>query len=77
MITVRVLDRRTGRPKKGTRVALGFHGLAFLLGGVTKDEYTDEYGEAHFDCESKSGAVYVNGRKVREGLLQGLIIIYI
>ena len=75
MITVRVLDRKTGEPVKDARVALGFSG--FLTGGVTSDEYTDEYGEAHFDHDAGSGEVFVNGRKVREGSLHGLIIIYI
>lgn len=77
MITVRVLDSKTGKPIKGARVALGFKGFAFLPGGVTSSKYTDAYGEAHFDHEPCSGEVYVNGRKEKEGQLQGLIIVYI
>jgi len=75
MITVRVLDRKTGKSVKSATVALYFSG--FLTSGFTRGEYTDEYGEAHFDHEPGSGEVYVSGRKVREGLLRGLIIIYI
>jgi len=77
MITVRVLDRKTGKPVKGARVALGFSGFAFLPGGVTSAEYTDEYGEAHFNHEPSSGEVYVNGRKEKQGPLRGLVIVYI
>jgi len=75
MITVRVLDPKTGKPVKGARVALGFYG--FPIGGVSKDEYTDAYGEAHFDHEPCTGEVYVNGKKLKEGPLKGLVIVYI
>ena len=75
MITVRVLDRKTGDPVRDVKVALGFPGMFLMY--PTNDEYTDEYGEAHFDHEPGNGVVYINGRKVREGNLQGLVIIYI
>jgi len=76
MITVRVLNRRTGKPVKGARVALAFSG-GLLPGGVTSAEYTDEYGEANFDYDARSGEVFVNGRTVKRGSLRGLVIVYI
>jgi uncharacterized GH25 family protein len=75
MITVKVVDKRTGKPIKGARVALAFSG-ALLPGGVSKTEHTNEFGEAYFDYDSAS-VVYVNGQTVKEGNIKGLVVINI
>ena len=74
MITVKVVDKRTGKPIKGARVALAFSGFAILPGCVSKTEYTNEFGEAYFDYDSAS-VVYVNGQTVKEGNIKGLVVI--
>ncbi|NLI56064.1 hypothetical protein GX420_03650 [bacterium] len=74
MITVKVVDRRTGKPVKGARVALYITG--FLTSGVTKSQYTNEFGEAYFDNDSAS-TVYVNGNVTKKGLIKGLVVINI
>jgi len=61
MVTVRVIDRSSGKPVKGKKVALGTSGL--LSGGVTRGEWTDSNGDAHFDVKPNHGKVYVNGTK--------------
>ncbi len=75
MVTVRVIDRSSGKPVKGKKVALGISGL--LSGGVTRGEWTDSNGDAHFDVKPAHGKVYVSGTKQYEGHLSGRIVVYI
>ena len=75
MITIRVIHRASGKPVKGKKVALGTNGL--LTGGVTRGEWTDTNGDAHFDLKPSQGKVYVNGRKEYEGHLSGRIVVYV
>lgn len=75
MISIRVLNHKTGKPVVGARVKISFN--TFPFSSFSDAEYTDEYGEVHFDDDPTSGAVYVNGDKVKEGLLKGLVIVYI
>jgi hypothetical protein len=74
MITVKVCAESNGRPVKNTKVALGFDGL---FRGVAGDEWTDSNGEAHFDCETGKGKVFVGGQTVYRGQLSGRIIVYV
>ena len=71
MITVKVVDKSTGKSAKDRKVALQF------WDGVTDIEYTDENGEAHFDFENRNGKVHVDGSIKHEGHLSDRIVIYI
>ncbi len=74
MVTVKVLWRDTGKPAKGSRVAIGFDGFTR---GVTGTEYTDSDGDAHFDAEPGTGEVYVDGNTKYRGHIAGRVVVYI
>lgn len=74
MITVKVYYRSSGSPAKGSRVALGFDGLSR---GVTKDQWTDDYGVVRIDADPGSGSVYVDGTTRHKGYLSGEIVVHI
>jgi hypothetical protein len=73
MVTVKVCYASDGKPAKGRRVSLGFSGLR----GVSGPEFTNSSGEAHFDADSGSGDVYVDGKSVYKGRLAGRVVVYI
>jgi hypothetical protein len=75
MISVKVCWRQTGKPAESRKVMLGFDGL--FSGGVSKTEYTDRNGEAHFDNDPGQGKVYVDGSTQFSGRLEGRIVVYI
>jgi hypothetical protein len=75
MITVKVVRRSSGNPVKGKKVALGID--AIFSGGVTKGEWTDSNGEAHFDVKPNHGKVFVDGSSEYEGYLSGRIVVYV
>lgn len=74
MVTVKVVWRDSGKPAKGSRVAIGFDGFTR---GVTNSEYTDSNGEAHFDAEPGTGEVYVDGSTKYRGRISGRVVVYI
>ena len=74
MVTVKVLYGDTGKAAESAKVSLGFSGL---LRGVTRDEFTDRNGDAHFDAEPGTCKVFVKGKKVHDGHLSGRVIVYI
>lgn len=74
MVTVRLLSERSGKPIVGTKVSLGFDGLTR---GVTKSEYTDQKGEAHFNADPGDGKVFVDGSTKYKGRLTGRVIVYV
>jgi len=74
LVTVKVVDKRTGQPIKGAKVSLYISG--FLTGGVTNNEYTDDSGEASFDYDYAS-IVYVNGQEAKRGSIRGLVVVNI
>lgn len=74
VITVRVCADGNGRPVKNVRVALGSDGL---LHGAADEEWTDGSGEAHFDCSTGKGKVFVGGQTVYCGQLAGRIVVYV
>jgi hypothetical protein len=74
MVTVKVCYKSDGRSAKGCKVSLGFDGWSR---GVTNSEYTDSDGEAHFDADSGSGEVYVDGTTKYKGKLAGRVVVYI
>lgn len=74
MFTVKIVETSTGCPVKGARVRVGFNGL---LRGFTKEEYTDYDGEVHFDNDNGTGTIYVDGKRVYEGRIEGRKVIYI
>ena len=71
MVTVKVINRSSGKPTKGKKVALGISGL--FSGGVTLGEWTDSNGEAHFEVKPNNGKVFIDGSKRCEGHLSGRI----
>jgi len=75
MVTVKVVRKSSGESAKGKKVALGID--AVFSGGVTKGEWTDSNGEAHFDVKPNYGKVFVDGSKRFEGHLSGRIVVYI
>ena len=74
MFTIKVVESSTGKPANYKKVAVGFKGL---LGGFTKDQYTNPSGEAHFDYDNGEAKVYVGGKVVYEGYVSGRIVVYI
>lgn len=74
MITVKVIDRSTGKPIHNKKVGVIFNGL---FRGHAKDQYTDKNGEVHFSEDNGEGVIYVNENKVYEGRIEGRKIVYI
>jgi uncharacterized protein YfaS (alpha-2-macroglobulin family) len=74
MVTVKVVSKNSGKPIQGKKVSLGFDGL---LRGVTRSEYTDQNGEAHFEAKPGDGKVFVNGSTKFHGRLSGRVVVYI
>jgi uncharacterized protein YfaS (alpha-2-macroglobulin family) len=74
MVSVRVYSKSTGKAVKGAKVSLGKDG--FFTGGVTQSQYTDSSGEAHFNTDSGSGRVFVDGKTLYEGRLSGMVTVY-
>lgn len=75
MVTVKVCSKSSGKPVKGVKVALGIS--AIFEGGVTKGQYTDSNGEAHFDVKPNNGKVFVDGSTKYEGYLSGRVVVYV
>lgn len=75
MITVKIIRKSSGDPIKGKMVALGIDAL--FSGGVTRSEWTDSDGEAHFDLKPSQGKVFVDGSNKYERHLSGRIVVYI
>lgn len=75
MFTIKLIEEYSGKPATGRRVSIGFNGL--FTGGVTKDQYTDEKGEVHFDYDPAEGTVYVDHQVKYEGRLEGRVLIYV
>ncbi|MFS8084502.1 MAG: hypothetical protein ACMG6H_02655 [Acidobacteriota bacterium] len=71
MVTVKLIDRSSGKPIKNKKVALG------MPNGVTHGEFTDSDGEAHFDVKPNHGKVFVSGSKEHEGHLSGRVVVYL
>lgn len=74
MFTVQVIERNTGKPAYYKKVAVIFNGW---FRGCTKDQYTDRNGETHFREDIGDGTIYIQGKKVYEGQIDGRKIIYI
>jgi hypothetical protein len=75
MVTVKVVSKSSGDPVKDKKVALGISSI--FSGGVTKGEWTNSDGEAHFDVKPSQGKVFVDGSTKHEGYLSGRIVVYI
>lgn len=76
MITVQVFKKSTGKPVKGAKVSIGTS--SWLGGGVTPRQSTDANGEAHFpSTDPCNGEVFIDGRKVYTGRVEGRKILYI
>lgn len=74
MFTIRVIESSTGLPVDYQRVGVMFSGWTR---GNTADKRTNSRGEAYFDEKTGHGTVYVNGKSVWEGDLEGLVVVYI
>lgn len=75
MVSIKVVWRDSGKPAKDQKVAIGIN--SFLSGGVTKGQYTNSDGEAHFDIDPCEGQVFINGSTKHEGTIKGRVVIYI
>lgn len=71
MVSVRAFWKCNGKPAKDAKVGLSFNWT------VSRDEYTNTAGEAHFDVSPGQGKVYANGDVVYEGYLEGLVTVYV
>ena len=74
MFTIQIIESSTGKPAYYKKVAVGFKGI---FRGFTKDQFTDRNGEAHFTEDNGEGTIYVQGKRVYEGRIEGRKIIYI
>jgi hypothetical protein len=74
MFTVQVIERKTGKPAYYKKVFVGFNGL---FRGCSKEQYTDQNGEAHFSEDNGEGIIYVQGTEQYKGRIEGRIRIYI
>ncbi|MDY3538387.1 hypothetical protein PG275_10295 [Riemerella anatipestifer] len=74
MFTIQVIETKTGKPLKNYKVGVIFDGI---FRGVAKDQYTNSEGEAHFSEDNGKGTIYVKGKKVYEGKIEGRKIIYL
>ena len=74
MFTIQIVETSTGKPLEGKKVGIVFKGW---LRGCTDDYYTNKDGELHFSEENGEGVVYVQGKKVYEGRIEGRKVIYI
>jgi hypothetical protein len=75
MVTVKVVWKSSGKAAKDQKVSLGID--TFFSGGVTKSQWTDSNGEAHFDVRPNPGKVFVNGTTRYQGHLSGRVVVYI
>lgn len=57
MITVKVIEKASGKAAKGQKVVLSYDGEQ----GTLTEQYTDRNGVAHFKALPGSGKVLVNG----------------
>ena len=57
MLTVRVIRRNSGKAAEGQKVALGIHNA------VTRGEWTDSNGQAHFDVKPDYGKYLLQAPK--------------
>jgi hypothetical protein len=74
MYTVKVIYKDNGKPAKDKRVCVGYDGFGR---GVTKEQWTDSDGEAHFDYDNGKGDIFVNGKTVYKGKIEGRMVVYI
>ncbi|MCR5549708.1 MAG: hypothetical protein K6F40_02050 [Bacteroidales bacterium] len=76
MFSIKVIESSTGRPVKGAKVSVYINnGITHF--GFTRDVYTDYDGEAHFDKDNCNGTIYVDGREMYEGRIEGRKVIYV
>jgi uncharacterized GH25 family protein len=75
MIIIKVFH--DNRPVKNAKVHLDISGFLGVLFNSTPPQFTDINGEAAFDHDPADGWVYVNGRKVRGGMMEGTVIVRI
>ncbi|MBU0655279.1 MAG: AAA family ATPase [Gammaproteobacteria bacterium] len=74
MVTIQVVRKSTGKPVQGERVTLSFDGL---LRGMSKPAHSDSRGLANFDNKPGTGTVFVNGKSVYKGRIEGTTVVYI
>jgi hypothetical protein len=76
MVTVVVFWKSTGDPASDRRVSIGVNN-GLWGSGVTKEQFTDSRGEAHFDIRSSRGEVFVDHKSMHKGQVGGRIVVYI
>jgi len=73
MVSVKVCNN-SGNSISNAKVSIEFKGLTR---GFSSTEYTDSNGIASFDNESGNCKIYVNGKTVYEGRIEGRKMVYI
>jgi len=68
----KVISSSSGKPIKDKKVALGIDAL--LSGGVSRGQWTDSLGEAHFDVTQLRNGL-VSGSPKYDGYLSGTITV--
>ncbi len=72
--TIQVIEKITGRSVSHQKVGIIFSGLMHV---IAREQYTDEVGEAHFDEENGEVRIYINGKKVYDGLVEGRRVVFV
>lgn len=72
MITIQVFSASSGRPRQGVRVTIMYPGT------FTHSDcgYTDSNGYAYANVGPSSGEVWVEGKMVYSGYLQGTVRVH-
>jgi hypothetical protein len=78
MVIVQLISQKTGQPVKGKKVSVEVnHGL--WGGGITNREPTNAKGEVDFPKAEPcaKGVIYIDGKSVYKGKIEGFNRIYI
>ncbi|MCI4627198.1 MAG: hypothetical protein L3V56_14735 [Candidatus Magnetoovum sp. WYHC-5] len=74
MVTIKVVDKSSGKPVEGKKVFIIFDGL---FRGSTDYQYTDSIGEVYFNNDPGNGKVSVGHSTVYRGDIRGRVVVYI
>lgn len=73
-VTIQVVRKASGQPVQGERVTVSFDGL---LRGISKPVHSDSQGLANFDSKPGNGSVFVDGKSVYKGRIEGTTVVHI
>lgn len=75
MVTVKVFYKSTDKAAIGVGVCILLYDVMFLA--LPDEKFTDSNGDANIDSDLGSGSVYVNGKEVFTGQIEGRTVVYI